>query len=99
MTPLDAAIAWIQKGFSPVPVPQRSKRPILQGWERLEITIDAAPQYFNGKAQNIGLHLGDKYGSAGVDCDSPEAIASARRLLPVTRPPHPLMASSVTWPV
>lgn len=26
MTPLDAAITWIHKGFSPVPVPHRSKR-------------------------------------------------------------------------
>ena len=58
MTPLDAAIAWIQQGFSPVPIPHRSKRPVLQGWERLEITMDVAPQYFNGKPQNIGLHLG-----------------------------------------
>ena len=84
MTPLDAAITWIQKGFSPVPVPHRSKRPILQGWEQLEITTDAAPQYFNGKLQNIGLHLGDKYGSADVDCDCPEAITAARALLPET---------------
>jgi putative DNA primase/helicase len=84
MTPLHAAITWIQKGFSPVPVPHRSKRPILQGWEQLEITTDAAPQYFNGKSQNIGLHLGDKYGSADVDCDCPEAITAARALLPET---------------
>jgi len=84
MTPLDAAIAWIQQGFSPVPIPHRSKRPVLQGWERLEITVDAAPQYFNGKPQNIGLHLGDKYGSTDVDCDCPEAIAAARTLLPET---------------
>jgi P4 family phage/plasmid primase-like protien len=84
MTPLDAATAWIQKGFSPVPVPYRSKRPILKGWERLEITTDAAPQYFNGEPQNIGLHLGDKYGSADVDCDCPEAITAARELLPET---------------
>jgi hypothetical protein len=53
MTPLDAAIAWIQKGFSPVPIPHRSKRPILKEWEQLEITTDAAPQYFNGNQQNI----------------------------------------------
>jgi hypothetical protein len=84
MTTLDAAIAWIQKGFSPVPVPYRWKRPILQGWEQLEITTEAATHYFNGKSQNIGLHLGDKYGSADVDCDCPEAITAARELLPET---------------
>jgi hypothetical protein len=84
MTPLDAAIAWIQRGFSPVPVPDRSKRPVLSGWERLEITIDVACQYFNAAAQNIGLLMGDKYGSADVDCDCPEAIDAARQLLPET---------------
>ena len=46
MTPLDAAIAWIQKGFSPVPIPHRSKRPVLKGWEQLEITIEAASAIF-----------------------------------------------------
>ena len=84
MTPLDAAIAWIQKGFSPVPIPHRSKRPILKGSEQLEITADVAPQYFNGTQQNIGVHLGDRYGSTDVDCDCPEAISVARALLPAT---------------
>jgi P4 family phage/plasmid primase-like protien len=84
MTSLDAAIAWIQKGFSPIPIPHRSKRPVLRGWERLEVTIEMAPQFFNGKPQNIGLHLGDKYGSTDVDCDCPEAIVAARELLPET---------------
>ena len=45
-----------------------------------------APQYFNGKPQNIGLHLGDKYGSADVDCDCPEAIVAARESAPGNRP-------------
>ena len=75
MTPLDAAISWIQKGFSPVPIPHRSKRPVIKGWEQLEMTVETAPQYFNGAPQNIGLLLGDKYGSADVDCDCPEAIS------------------------
>jgi P4 family phage/plasmid primase-like protien len=84
MTPLDAAIEWIRKGFSPVPVPHRSKRPILKGWERLEITIGLAAQYFNSAPQNIGLLMGDKFGSTDVDCDCPEAIIAARALLPET---------------
>jgi P4 family phage/plasmid primase-like protien len=84
MTSLEAAIAWIRQGFSPVPVPHRSKRPILTGWERLEITVEAAPQYFNGATQNIGLRLGDKFGSTDVDCDCTEAITAARELLPET---------------
>jgi hypothetical protein len=84
MTPLDAAITWIQKGFSPVPVPHRSKRPVLKEWQRFEITTEGASQYFNGASQNIGVLLGDKFGSADVDCDCPEAITAARELLPET---------------
>ena len=84
MTPLDAAITWIQKGFSPVPVPHGSKRPVLKEWQRLEITIEGASQYFNGASQNIGVLLGDNFGSTDVDCDCPEAIAAARELLPET---------------
>jgi bifunctional DNA primase/polymerase-like protein len=84
MTPLDAAIEWILKGFSPVPVPHRSKRPVLNCWQELEMTIEVASQYFNGASQNIGLLLGDKFGSTDVDCDCPEASKAAREFLPET---------------
>jgi hypothetical protein len=84
MTPLDAAIIWIRRGFSPIPVPYRSKRPVIEAWQRLEITVDAAPQYFFSQPQNIGVLLGDKFGSTDVDCDSPEAITAGRELLPET---------------
>ncbi len=84
MTPLEAAISWIQKGFSPVPVPHRSKGSVLEGWQQLEITLATASQYFNSAPQNIGLLLGDKFGSTDVDCDCPEAIAVGRELLPET---------------
>jgi hypothetical protein len=84
MSTLDAAIEWIRKGFSPVPIPHRSKQPVLNEWQRLEITIDEASRYFNGASQNIGLLLGDKFGSTDVDCDCPEAITAARELLPDT---------------
>ena len=67
-----------------MPVVHRSKRPILAGWERIEVTEETASQYFNSAPQNIGVHLGDKYGSADVDCDCTEAVAAARQLLPET---------------
>ena len=84
MTPLQAALNWLKRGFSPVPVPHRSKRPILEGWQRLALTADTAPQYFSDQAQNIGVLLGDQYGSTDVDCDCPKAIWAARGLLPET---------------
>jgi putative DNA primase/helicase len=84
MTPVDSALAWIKRGFSPVPVPYRSKRPVLDGWQRLEITAETAQRYFKRLNQNVGVLLGDKFGSADVDCDCPEAITAARELLPET---------------
>lgn len=78
MTLLNAATTWIQKGFSPVPIPHRSMRPVLKEWQRLEITTEGAAQYFNGASQNIGVLLGDKFGSSDVDCDCPEAITAFR---------------------
>ena len=67
-----------------MPIPHRSKRPALKGWEQLEITLDTASQYFDRLPQNIGVLLGDKFGSTDVDCDCPEAITAARALLPET---------------
>jgi hypothetical protein len=84
MTPLDAAVAGIRQGYSRVHIPHRSKRPIPNGWERLEITVDVASQYFNGAAQNIGLLLADRFGSTNVEGGGPEAITAPRELLPET---------------
>lgn len=84
MTPLDAAIAWIGRGFCPVPIPHGSKKPVLHGWERLEITRDVASQYFSDHPQNVGVLMGDNFGSTDVDCDCVEAVAAARELLPDT---------------
>jgi hypothetical protein len=41
----------LEKGFFPVPISRRSKGPVHQGWERLEMTIDLAPQYFNANGR------------------------------------------------
>jgi hypothetical protein len=51
----------------------------------LRITAETAPQFFNGKDSNIGVILGDDYGSTDIDLDSEEAIWAAQELLPQTR--------------
>jgi P4 family phage/plasmid primase-like protien len=84
MSPLDAAVDWIRRGFSPVPVPHKSKGPVIKEWQRMDMTADQAPQYFSSSLQNIGVLLGDKFGSTDVDCDCAEAITAARELLPET---------------
>ena len=84
MTPLDAAKEWIGRGFSPVPIPYRTKKPTVDAWQHLEITTDSASEHLDSQPRNIGVLLGDKFGSTDVDCDCPEAIAAARDLLPET---------------
>jgi P4 family phage/plasmid primase-like protien len=57
---------------------------MLEGWQHLEVSVETAPLYFNQPSQNIGVLLGDRFGSVDVDCDCREAIAAARELLPET---------------
>ena len=81
--PLEAALFWIDRSFSPVPVRFRSKKPYNpedpqgRNWQELRVTAEAAPRYFNSAAQNIGVLLGDEYGSADVDLDCLEAVRVA----------------------
>jgi hypothetical protein len=68
-----------------VPIPHRSKRPILEGWESLSLTTDELSEHFNGKPQNVGLLLGKPSGGLiDVDQDAPEAVKIAGRFLPPT---------------
>ena len=87
---INAAHFWIGRNFLPVPVNAVSKRPYNSDdpggrhREALRITAKTAAHYFSSARQNIGVLLGDKYGSADVDCDCLEAITAAHELLPET---------------
>ena len=86
-TPLDIALGYIARGWSPIPVRYRSKA--LDGVADAEIDkwhIDAqtAPQYFNGKSQNVGMVLGAVSGGlVDVDLDDPLALQLRRHTAPV----------------
>jgi hypothetical protein len=85
MTPLENARSYIARGWSPVPIPFKEKRPIEREWQNLRITADDAPQYFTEGEQNIGVLLGESSkGLTDVDLDCPEALAVAPYLLPRT---------------
>jgi hypothetical protein len=58
MSALRAAERYVRAGLAVVPIPHRSKRPVLEGWEALRLTADTLPEHFNGRPQNIGLILG-----------------------------------------
>jgi hypothetical protein len=81
---LEIALDYINRGWSPVPVPYRKKGPVIEGWQALRITESDAPKFFNGKRQNIGVILCD--GLIDIDLDSPEAVIVAPRFLPRPTP-------------
>jgi P4 family phage/plasmid primase-like protien len=70
------------RGWSPIPVPYRTKKCLLPGWPKLQLTLDQLDQHFNGKPMNIGVLLG-KYSNqlVDVDLDAPEALDVADTFL------------------
>jgi hypothetical protein len=79
------AIAYIRRGWAPVPVPFRQKGPVIEGWQKLRLTERTARRYFNGGPLNVGVILGPASNNlADVDLDCDEAIAAAALLLPLT---------------
>jgi hypothetical protein len=84
-TPADIALEYIQRGWNPVPVPFKSKKPTGHGWQKRVIREEDVPKYFNGQPQNIGVLMGQTSGGlVDVDLDCPEAIAIAPFILPRT---------------
>jgi RecA-family ATPase len=85
-TPLDIALDYIGRGWNPVPVDHRSKKPSTgNGWQLRIIDATNAPRYFNGGQMNIGVILGpSSHGLTDVDLDCDEARAIAPYILPRT---------------
>ncbi|MCK6553317.1 DUF3987 domain-containing protein [Candidatus Binatia bacterium] len=79
---LAAALEYIGRGWLPIPIPYRSKAPILNDWPALRLTVATAPSYFNGQAANVGLLLGTPLVDVDLDCN--EALAVAEDWLPPT---------------
>ncbi len=85
MTTLDAALDYIARGWSPIPVPHRQKGPLLDAWQDIRINAETAHAYFNGAALNLGVILGKASGGlTDIDLDCREAIAAAGYILPRT---------------
>ena len=85
---LEIALSYIRRGWCPVPVVFRGKRPIGTDWQHRHLTEETAPQWFNGAdtGYNIGLQLGAASGGlTDVDLDSAEAILISGYVLPLTQ--------------
>lgn len=77
---IEAARAYLRKGWYPVPIPAGNKGPVLPGWQQLRITEAEVSRHFGG-ARNIGLLLGSpSSGLIDVDVDHAMALALTGRL-------------------
>lgn len=70
-----AAQRYLERGWSVIPVPHRSKNPGFKRWEQMRLTCDELDQHFNGRPQNISVLLGEPSGwLIDVDLDHPRAV-------------------------
>ena len=82
-TPLELAQNYLHHGISPLPLPHRSKAPIIAEWQKLRPTQETLPELFDNNPANIGALLGDaSAGLTDIDLDWSEAAQLARLLLP-----------------
>lgn len=80
---LSRALGYIDMGWAPVPIPFKSKAPVLRGWPELRIGHEDAVKHFGHQERNIGVILGDASGNlTDVDLDCPEAVRLAPQFLP-----------------
>jgi hypothetical protein len=85
MTPLEIALGYIARGWNPVPVVYRSKRPIGDGWQRRIVDAGNVAEHFNGEQLNIGVVLGpSSHNLTDVDADANVAIYIGPYILPQT---------------
>ena len=82
---LEHARLLIARGLLPIPIPHKSKRPRIDGWQDLRLTSDDLYCYFNGRPANIGTLLGEPAGwIVDVDLDHARAVELADTFLPAT---------------
>jgi len=73
------SLAWVV-----VPVKEKDKQPIPQGWQKRTLAdVNIATEFPEGR--NVGILLGDSSGGlVDIDIDCPEALKIADRYLPET---------------
>lgn len=81
---LDAVRDYIRRGWRPVPIPPRAKRPMLKGWPELRLCDEEVAKFFKPD-DNVGLILGEPSAwLVDVDLDCAEARELADQYLPPT---------------
>lgn len=76
----------LRRGWTPLPIPLRKKKPVLKNWQRWRVSESELPRHFDGKQQNVGVLLGDSSsGLIDVDLDCTEALTLVDHFLPATQ--------------
>ena len=79
------AKSYLARGWKPLPIPHRSKSPVLPGWSKLEIDEAFVEERFSNGEQNLGILLGHpSAGLTDIDLDALEAVRMADHFLPKT---------------
>ena len=85
-TTLEVARSYVARGWNPLPLPHKQKKPVDVGWQTRTITAADVDRHFNSKPMNIGIVLGpSSHGLVDLDLDCEEAIAIAPAVLPPTK--------------
>ena len=72
---LKTALGYIGRGWNPLPVSRRTKKPIGCEWQKRRLNNKTAPNYFNGGKLNVGVQMGPmSSGLTDVDLDCREAL-------------------------
>jgi D5-like protein/bifunctional DNA primase/polymerase-like protein len=83
---LALALDYAQRGWNPVPIPFKTKKPLDEGWPRRVIREAEAARFFSTEPMNIGIVLGPtSRGLTDIDLDCAEAIEIAPAILPPTK--------------
>jgi hypothetical protein len=76
---------YINRGFSPIPVPFKAKNPIMKAWPKLIVTANDYETYFDREPINIGILTGKPSGElVDVDIDNLAALKFTPWFLPKT---------------
>ena len=81
----EAALEYVNRGLSPIPVPFKQKGPQTVRWQNLRLEKADISKYFGQNPLNVGVLNGEPSGGLiDVDLDAPEAVMLASYFLPDT---------------
>jgi hypothetical protein len=79
---LQIARGYLKRGWNPIPVSRRTKKPIGFEWQKRRLDHKTVAEVFNGADLNVGVQLGTYSGGlTDVDLDCKEALLAGPLLL------------------